>query len=103
MEILSVNSIQSFSDYLFWDVDRAQLDVERSKVYIIDRVLSHGMLSDWYLIKEMYGKEGIREVVLNLRYLDKFTLAFCIAYFDEPIQRFRCYNFTQSTPGHWSY
>ncbi len=25
--------IHQFSDYLFWDVDRSNLDIERSKVY----------------------------------------------------------------------
>jgi hypothetical protein len=97
METVSKNTIKGFSDYLFWDVDRSQLDLERSKVYIIDRVLSHGMLTDWFLLKEIYGVENIREVTLNLRYMDKYALAFCSAYFDEPIQRFRCYNFTQTS------
>jgi len=95
--------IHQFSDYLFWDVDRTNLDIERSRVYIIDRVLSHGMLSDWFLIKKIYGNESIREVALNLRYLDKYALAFCSAYFGEPIQYFRCYTYTQSNPGHWNY
>ena len=95
--------IPQFSDYLFWDVDRNSLDIERSKVYIIDRVLSHGMLSDWFLIKKIYGKEVIREVALNLRYLDKYALNFCSAYFGEPIHHFRCYTYTQSNPGHWNY
>ena len=95
--------IHQFSDYLFWDIDRANLDIERSKVYIIDRVLSHGMLSDWFLIKKIYGNDLIRDVALNLRYLDKYALAFCSAYFGEPIQHFRCYTHTQSNPGHWNY
>ena len=95
--------IPQFSDYLFWDVDRNNLDIERSKVYIIDRALSHGMLSDWFLIKKIYGNESIREVALNLRYLDKYALNFCAAYFGEPIQHFRCYTYTQSNPGHWNY
>jgi hypothetical protein len=96
-------SIQQFSDYLFWDVDRSALHIERSKAYIIDRVLSHGMLSDWFLLKQIYGKEVIRQEVLQLRYLDKYALHFCSAYFDVPIHNFRCYSYTQSNPGHWNY
>ncbi len=92
-----------FSGYLFWDVDRTKLSLEDSKVYVIDRVLSHGMLSDWQLIKTLYGKETIREVALNLRYLDRYALHFCAAYFDEQLTNFRCYNYTQSNPGHWDY
>ncbi len=94
---------QDFSDYLFWDIDRTKLDLECSKPYIIERVLSHGMLADWFLIKKLYGKEVIKEVVLQLRYLDKYALHFCAAYFDEPLNHFRCYNYAQSNPGHWVY
>ncbi len=105
MEVVSANNItpQHFSDYLFWDIDRSKLDLQKSKPYIIERVLSHGMLSDWYLIKELYGKQTIKEVVLQLRYLDRYSLHFCSAYFDEPLNHFRCYNYTQSNPGHWVY
>lgn len=95
--------IDGFSDYLFWDVERKNLTVERSKSYIIDRVLSHGMLSDWLLIKQIYGKETIKEVAMQLRHLDKYALHFCAAYFDEPITNFRCYKYAQSNPTHWDY
>jgi hypothetical protein len=100
---ISKNNIQHFSEYLFWDVDRNLLEIEKSKVYIIDRVLSHGMLSDWNLIKQFYGKETIKNVALQLRHLDKYALHFCAAYFEEPIQNFRCYSFAQSNPVHWNY
>ncbi len=108
MQQQSMNSqinttIGNFSNYLFWDVDKTKLEPEKSKVYIIDRVLSHGMLSDWYLIKALYGKEAIRQVALNMRHLDRSVLHFCAAYFDEPLTNFRCYNYTQSNPAHWNY
>ncbi|MBK8567701.1 MAG: hypothetical protein IPN76_31370 [Saprospiraceae bacterium] len=92
-----------FSGYLFWDVDRTKLSLDDSKTYVIDRVLSHGMLTDWQLIKAYYGKDAIREVALNQRYLDRYALHFCAAYFDEPLTNFRCYNYAQSNPGHWDY
>jgi hypothetical protein len=95
--------LDGFSAYLFWDVDRTQLQVERSKVYIVDRVFSHGMLTDWHLLREIYGKEAIKEVVLNLRHLDKRSLSFCAAYFDVPKEDFRCYKLAQSNPTHWDY
>ena len=94
---------EDFSSYLFWDTDKSQLDVQQHKRYIIERVLSHGMLSDWYLIKTLYGKETIKKEVLQMRYLDRYSLSFCIAYFDEPITNFRCYTWNQSNPTHWDY
>lgn len=96
-------TISDFSSYLFWDVDKSKLEPEKSKVYIIDRVLSHGMLPNWFLIKALYGKEAIRQVALNRRYLDRSVLHFCAAYFDEPLTNFRYYNYAQSNPGQWNY
>ncbi len=72
-------SHKDFSGYLFWDVDCSKIDFIKSKAYVIERVLSHGMLTDWYKIKDYYGLDTIREVVLNLRYLDKRSLHFCSA------------------------
>jgi hypothetical protein len=95
--------IAQFSAYLFWDVDKSKLKIEKSKTYIIGRVMSHGMLSDWYLLKEIYGKDAIKDTVLTIRHLDKQALSFCAAYFNEPLTNFRCYNYEQSNPTHWNY
>ncbi len=94
---------QDFSNYLFWDVEKSKIDFDKSKAYVIERVLSHGMLTDWDMLKIVYGKEIIREVVLNLRHLDKYALHFCAAYFDVPLENFRCYNYAQSNPVHWDF
>lgn len=96
-------SYTDFSSYLFWDVDKANIDFENRKSWVIERVLSHGMLSDWEKIKAFYGKSTIRQAVMQLRYLDKRTLHFCSAYFDVPVNEFRCYIYAQSNPGHWDY
>jgi hypothetical protein len=99
----SAEWVARFSNYLFWDVDKSKLDIFKYSTYVIDRVLSHGLLSDWYLIKEIYGKETIRQVALQQRHLDKQALAFCAAYFNEPLTNLRCYNYAQSNPTHWNY
>ena len=96
-------SMKNFSNHLFWDIDKTQIDFEGSKPFVIERVMSHGLLSDWFLLKELYGLEVIRQVVLACRYLDKSCLNFCITYFDEPKENFRCYKLAQSIPTHWDY
>lgn len=93
----------ALSDYLFWDADKTKIDFDKNKAYVIERVLSHGMLSDSYALKALYGKKTIREVVLQLRHLDKYALHFCATYFNELLERFRCYNYAQSIPVHWDY
>ncbi|HLP92944.1 MAG TPA: hypothetical protein VK168_02865 [Saprospiraceae bacterium] len=41
--------------------------------------------------------------MLNARWLDKATLAFCSTIFDTPESAFRCYKLAQSNPEHWDY
>ena len=38
--------ITRFSTYLFWDVNKDDLDMEKHSQYIIKRVLEYGMLQD---------------------------------------------------------
>ena len=104
MNIATENSlIENLSPHLFWDVDKASIDVTQHQAFLVERVMSHGLLTDWQLLKTVYSKEILRKIVLQLRYMDKYSLHFCIAYFNEPITNFRCYNFAQSNPAHWNY
>lgn len=43
--------ITRFSTYLFWDVNKDDLDMEKHSQYIIKRVLEYGMLQDWEYCK----------------------------------------------------
>ena len=47
--------ITQFSTYLFWDVKREDLDMEKHSRYIIKRVLEYGMLLDWKMVLQYYG------------------------------------------------
>ncbi len=95
--------IEDFSASLFWDVDKTSLDFEKHQRFIIERTLTHGTLSDWFLIKQRYGKAIIKAECMQVRYLDKRTLSFCAAYFNESLNNFRCYILQQSNPSHWDY
>jgi hypothetical protein len=88
---------------LFWDSNLEELDLQKHKRKIIVRVLERGTLQDWQAIKEFYGKDTIRDEVLQARSLDKYVLAFCSAYFDVPKEDFRCYSLIQYQKKHWNY
>ncbi|HNI44726.1 MAG TPA: hypothetical protein PK230_08515, partial [Chitinophagales bacterium] len=60
---------EHYSSFLFWDTDPQKIDFDKSKAYVIERVLSHGLLSDWQTLKQQYGLSIIKAVVLQLRYL----------------------------------
>lgn len=95
--------IADLSSHLFWDVDVKQLDFEKSKVQIIYKVLEFGLMSDWKILKEVYGLDTIKNVSLELRNLDVVTLAFLSTTFNIDKSNFRCYKLKQSGQNFWSY
>lgn len=96
-------TINSFSDHLFWDTDKNQLDLNRSRSYIIQRALEYGLINDWNAIRQIYGLTMIKEEALRFRELDDVTLAFLCTLFDLRKQDFRCYRLRQSVKSYWNY
>jgi hypothetical protein len=88
---------------LFWDVDVTTIDLQKHKASVIERIATRGRWEEFQAILQFYGKQTVKEVLLNARWLDKRTLAFCSAIFQIPITEFRCYKLAQSNPAHWDY
>jgi len=95
--------ISDFSPHLFWDVNKKNLDFEKHKTYIVNRVMQYGLYRDWKNIKQIYGLNQITEIAKNIRDLDKKSLAFLSLLSGEPKNAFRCYTQTQSMPKHWDF
>ncbi len=95
-------TINDFSPHLFWDVDLDGFDFEKHKSHLINKVLEHGLLNDWNLLKQLYGLETIKEVSLNLRSLDAVTLSYLSAIFKIDKTEFRCYKYKQLYPTYWN-
>ncbi len=96
-------SISDFSATLFWDIDKSQLDFEKHVVHIVDKAINFGTWKDFKTVLAYYGRERVKEIVKNLRYMDKRTLRFSSVYFDIPITEMRCYIWQQLNPLHWDY
>lgn len=75
---------------LFWDVQFSSLDIGAHSRFIIERVVSRGNLADWNQLKKLYGKEKIREEVVQIRSLDRKTASFLSVYFGIAKTDFRC-------------
>lgn len=88
---------------LFWDVDVRTIDLQKHKASVIERIVTRGRWEEFKEMMQFYGKQTVKQVVLNARWLDKRTLAFCSAIFETPETEFRCYKLAQLTPGHWDY
>ena len=97
------NILNSLSQHLFWDVNFEELEFEKSKSFIIKRVLEYGFMSDWDLIKLSYGLETIGEQAKLYKDLDPKSHAYISIICQIPINEFRCYTTKQLTPKHWSF
>ncbi len=95
-------SINNFSKHLFWDVDLNSFDFKEHKSFLIEMVLEYGKLQDWNLLKELYGKEEIKNTALTIRSLDPVTLSFLCAIFNLKETEFRCYKQKQLVPNVWN-
>jgi hypothetical protein len=95
--------ISQFSPHLFWDVNPENLEPDRSRSYIIKRVLEYGLWEDWLLLVKLYGLETITNETKGYRELDPKSLAFISVLSGVPKENFRCYNIKRSTPAHWNF
>ena len=103
--INSVNDWQELllSPALFWDTNSSKINLDTHARTIVERVVMYGTWAEFRAILEYYGKHRIKEILIDLRYLDNRTLSFCSVYFQVPQTAFRCYILRQSNPTHWHY
>ncbi len=94
--------INQLSSILFWDMDKAQLDVETNSQQLIQRVLEFGTLQDWRLIRNYYGMNRIVKDCQQMRTLDVFALSFVCAMSNTKKEDYRCFHFAQSCPTLWN-
>jgi len=92
--------IHKLSPHLFWDVTKSDIDEHKHPDYIISRVLTHGLYSDWKKIQSYYGLKKIVNVAVKMRELDKRTASFLSVLSGIPKIKFRCYSTEQSRQKH---
>ena len=95
--------IKQFSQNLFWDTDLNALEIEVHKRFIIQRVLEYGIMSDWKLIKDIYGLDCILQEMKKVKNLDDSALSFISTITNTPRREFRCYTLKQSHQKHWNF
>jgi hypothetical protein len=95
--------INSLSPHLFWDVDISEISWEVHKIFIVQRVLEYGVLSDWTNLYSHVGIAELGKIATQIRSLDKKSLAFISTLSNIPITDFLCYTTQQSTPQHWNF
>ena len=90
-------TIDSFSEFLFWDVDKYSIDFQKNEPFLVQRVLEYGLIEDWNTLKIIYGIKRIAMTAQRLRSLDPRALTFIATISSTPIEQFRCYTTRPST------
>ena len=85
------NFLKSLSQYLFWDYNADMLDPNIDKRLILERVFARGTENDEKEIFNFYGKETIKNTILDIKYLDKKTLNYLSVIFGISKEKFKCY------------
>jgi hypothetical protein len=83
-----------FSGHLFWDCK--DLDYEKNKDLIMERVFRFGREEDEIKLFRYYRHGEIRRTVKKLYELDEATLSYLSVILDIPKEKFRCYKTIQS-------
>jgi hypothetical protein len=79
------------SKYLFWDCNTNTLDSNIDRNLILERVFTRGTENDEKEVFNYYGRDLIKDTVLNIKYFDKKTLNYLSIILDISKEKFRCY------------
>lgn len=104
METKKSNNIKpDISSLAFWDVRFEDLDFEKDKFFIIEKVLNYGLWNDFVELVKFYGRDTIKKEIIKSAYLKKDVLNFVCVYFDLKRKEFKCYNRRQSSQELWNF
>lgn len=73
-----------FSKTLFWDTDASTLDLQKSKFYVIERIVTRGNYSDWKKMLLLYNEQEIKTNVVKIKDLDPKNIKLLCFLFRHP-------------------
>lgn len=77
---------------VFWDVPKEDIDYTKYSDFIICRVFNYGNFQEIADVIVCYGKEYVKEVLLNSTELDVFGLLKASVFLAIPETQFLCYS-----------
>jgi hypothetical protein len=83
--------LSKLSTYLFWDYHLNTLDPDADRNLILERVFTRGTEQDEKEVFKYYGKDLLKNAVLDIKYLDKKTLNYLSIILDVSKENFKCY------------
>ena len=85
------NLIHEISKSIFWDVKIENLDYDRNKEYIIERVYTRGNQKDEIILWKIYSYYTMKRIIPYLDGLDDITISYLSIIFNIKKEKFTCY------------
>jgi len=85
------NILSQFTKGLFWSYDINKLDYLKNKKTVIEQVIEAGLEDDEILMWKLYSYEDIKNVALNIEYLEPDKLPYIAFVLKIKEEEFKCY------------
>lgn len=97
--------IPAYLHKYFWEVDIKKIDKNKSKDYIIARILEYGDIKALRWLLQNYQARSIKNVLMKSRQFSEKTANFWAQYFDLDKNKVLCLNksFLKRRRTHWIY
>jgi len=79
------------------------LDQQKNKTIIIERVFNRGDINDIKTIIKLYGIDTVKKELIKAGFLDKKTLNWASSFLNIPKTKFQCYKKILSKQVHWNF
>lgn len=78
---MEIQILPSYFAKYFWDIDASRLDVHQHTFYIIERILEYGDEKALQWIQTEYGRDKVKQVVMQSKKLSKKSAYFYLLYY----------------------
>ena len=76
---------------VFWNCDLSKFDYLEDKEYIIKRIIEAGLENDEVIMWYLYSYEDIKNVAVNIEYLDEEKVIYMSFVLKIDEKEFKCY------------
>ena len=88
---------------LLWEYDLSDFDWQNMRNVVVQRVLERGRMDDYYAMLNLYGREGVREALRMIPYMNRKDMNFACFVFGLKKEEMQCYTMRPSHPLHGNF
>lgn len=87
---MAINRLPNFLYRYFWDCEPNQLDPNKKKTYIAERILEYGDPQAFRWLNKHFKKSTIKKIILKSKTLGKKSANYYSIYYQIPANKILC-------------